>query len=134
MTAVLCELHPDGRLLVARCGHPAPLRLTPGRPPEEVGGASTVPLGMGSDPEVETTSLRPGERLLLFTDGLLEARDGQGRFFDLEPAAQRLTRSGGNFPGALDTALDRLLAEVRAHVGGELGDDVAVLLVEAARP
>ncbi|GAB7193037.1 PP2C family protein-serine/threonine phosphatase [Kineococcus sp. NUM-3379] len=133
VTAVLCELHPDGRVLVVRCGHPAPLRLAPGRPPEEVGAVPCLPLGMGVEPVVEAAELRRGERLLFFTDGLVEARDAQGAFFDLPAAARLLLPVGPPTPAGLDAALDRLLGAVRAHVGGALGDDVALLLVEPAR-
>ena len=138
VTAVLCEIRPGGRLDLVRCGHPAPLRLAAGRPPTEVGEHSCPPLGMGVEPVVESTTLLPGERLLLHTDGLVEARDAQGRFFDLLRAATALVplvREGGAAsPDVLDAALEDLLARVRAHVGGELTDDVAVLLVEPAGP
>ncbi|PPK97890.1 serine phosphatase RsbU (regulator of sigma subunit) [Kineococcus xinjiangensis] len=131
VTAVLCELHPSGRLDIVRCGHPAPLRLVAGRTPEEVGNHSCPPLGLGVEPVVESTVLRAGERLLLHTDGLVEARDAEGRFFDVLRAASALVPSGGAPAEALDADLEGLLEKVRAHVGGTLTDDVAVLLVEA---
>jgi sigma-B regulation protein RsbU (phosphoserine phosphatase) len=131
VTAVLCEVHPDGRLDLVRCGHPSPLRLVPGRVPVEVGAHAGPPLGLGVVPLVETDVLRPGERLLLYTDGLVEARNRHGVFFDLPAAAGALAGSGGApTADALDRQLDRLLGQVRAHVGGRLDDDVAALLVE----
>jgi hypothetical protein len=133
VTAVLCELHPDGRFDVVLCGHPRPLKLVPGRPPEEIGSHAGPPLGLGVDPRVETTQLHPGERVLLFTDGLVEARDARGRFFDLLAAAPALTGpspAAAPGAGALDVAPERFFQRVRHHVGGTLTDDVAVLLVE----
>ncbi|WP_432492699.1 PP2C family protein-serine/threonine phosphatase [Kineococcus gypseus] len=133
VTAALCALHPDGRLDVVLCGHPAPLLLAPGAEPVPAGRRPGPPLGLGVDPRVESTALLPGQRLLLFTDGLVEARDREGRFFDLAAGARALSPAGA--PGAdpsgdLDAALEQLLADVRRHVGGVLDDDLAVLLLE----
>ncbi len=130
VTAVLAELHPDGRVDLVLCGHPPPLRLVRGRPPEPVGTHPGPPLGMGVVPRVETTTLAAGERLLFYTDGLVEARDRHGRFFDLVVAAESCRPGAAPSPELLDRCLAGLLEQVRAHVGGRLDDDVAVLLVE----
>ncbi|WP_432573573.1 PP2C family protein-serine/threonine phosphatase [Kineococcus sp. SYSU DK005] len=134
VTAALCALHPDGRLEVVLCGHPSPLLLVPGREPAPVGRRPGPPLGLGVEPRVESGLVLPGQRLLLFTDGLLEARDRQGRFFDLDAAGRALTApgrpGGGDVQEALDADLEHLLADVRRHVGGVLEDDLAVLLLE----
>ena len=68
--------------------------------------------------------MRTGDRLLFFTDGLLEARDRAGRFFRLAEHIQALRRPG------LQEAVDELLDRLRAHTRYRLDDDVAVLLVE----
>jgi len=68
----------------------------------------------------------PGDRLLIYTDGLSEARDRRGRFLPLLPLAPLLAA------GTVDTALDGLLDTVRGHVpDAELTDDLAVMLVES---
>ncbi len=102
VTAVLCELHPDCRLDLVLCGHPAPLRLRPGREPVEVGSYTSPPFGIGIDPRVESHALRPGERLLFYTDGLIEARDRHGNFFDLIAAAATLPAAAAPSAAALD--------------------------------
>ncbi len=130
VTAVLCEVHADGRLDLVLCGHPAPLRLRPGHAPEEVGTSVCPPFGLGVEPVVDRTVLEGGDRLLLYTDGLVEARDRDGAFFDLVAAATGLTSSGRAAASSLDGALERLMTEVREHVGGRLTDDVAALLVQ----
>jgi serine phosphatase RsbU (regulator of sigma subunit) len=130
VTAALCEIRPGGRLDVVLCGHPAPLRLRPGSSPEEVGSHPGPPLGLGVDPRVESATLEPGDRLLLYTDGMVEARDAHGRFFDLEAAAAWLSDGPAASASTLDERLRQLFARVRAHVGGTLTDDVAALLVE----
>jgi hypothetical protein len=73
-----------------------------------------------------TFSVGAGDRLVFYTDGLLEARDRSGRYFRLEDCLETLRRSD------LDAAADELLGRLRAHTGRRLDDDVAVLLFEAA--
>jgi phosphoserine phosphatase RsbU/P len=130
VTAVLCDVRPDGRLDIALCGHPAPLKLVAGHNPVEVGTHESPPLGLGVVPEVETGTLEPGERLMLFTDGLIEARDSEGRFFDLVAEAGALAPHGRSSFTTLDADLEHLLGRVRHHVGGIVSDDLAVLLVQ----
>jgi phosphoserine phosphatase RsbU/P len=134
VTAVLCELHSDGRFDLVLCGHPSPLRLTPAGQPVEVGSATCLPFGLGVDPRVESGRLSAGERLLFYTDGLIEARDRRGNFFDLMAAAGGLNGADPPTAAGLDDDLQQLLAQVRAHVGGTLTDDVAVLLVQPLEP
>lgn len=132
VTAVLCEIDPAGGLAIVNCGHPHPLRLVSGRLPETLGSHASPPLGLGVEPVIEHYDLAPGDRLLLFTDGLVEARDAAGEFFDVEVAARGTVSpvAGGWGEAALESALERLMDAVRQHVGGNLTDDVAVLLVE----
>jgi len=68
--------------------------------------------------------VRTGDRLLFFTDGLLEARDRAGRFFRVDQQIQALSRPD------LQAAADELLDRLRAHTRRRLDDDVAVLLAE----
>jgi sigma-B regulation protein RsbU (phosphoserine phosphatase) len=125
VTAVFAELDPRGWVQLVLCGHPPPFRLTAGGELEPL--APTVfatPLGLHPDLHLATFSVRDGDRLVFFTDGLLEARDRAGRFFSLGEHLQTLRRPG------LQAAVDELLDQVRAHTRYRLEDDVAVLLVE----
>ncbi len=125
VTAVLCELGPLGALEVVNCGHPAPLlvpadglaRLLPSTDP-------SPPLGLGATPVGDRHVLAAGDRLLLFTDGLSEARDGRGAFFVPERHAHALRHP------TLQDGLDALLHAAITHAGGTLDDDVAALLLE----
>ena len=144
VTAVLGELHGDGHgdrpgggapLRLLSCGHPAPL-LVRGGEVQEVVLSSRPPLGLGEpawwpvdvvgDGAVEVV-LVPGDRVLLYTDGLLEARDLQRRFVPLQRLAPVLVEPGPETPGA---TLDRLLGELTRSTGGVLGDDLALLLLQ----
>lgn len=123
VTAVLAEVADDGTLTVACCGHP-PALLAGASSRREVGVTGSLPLGLGADPRPVTDRMVAGERLLLFTDGLLEARDPAGRFIDLDVV---LADVGLGSPAA---ALDGLLHTLAGEVGDELGDDLALLLAE----
>lgn len=127
VTAVLCELRPDGTLDVVNCGHPPPLRLSPGAALQELGpSVEAPPLGLGTAPVTDSFVLADTERLLLYTDGLVEGRDAAGTFVDLADVGARLADPSLS----LEDSLDALLAAVRAHVGSVLEDDVAVLLMQ----
>jgi phosphoserine phosphatase RsbU/P len=134
VTAVLCDVQADGRVDLVLCGHPAPLRIARGRDPMPVGEYESPPLGLGVTAMVETARLHPGQRLLLFTDGLVEARREDGRFFDLLTEARALEPHGPSPADTLDADLERLLGRLREHVGGIVTDDLAVLLVQPLAP
>jgi serine phosphatase RsbU (regulator of sigma subunit) len=122
-TIVLIELTPDGELTVLNCGHPPPMLVHDGQLEAIVPPAYTPPLGLGPRPTVATRHLVPGDRVLLLTDGILETRHA-GRFFDFDANADVVGR--GTPSEALDALLDRLFA----FSGGQVGDDVALLLAE----
>jgi phosphoserine phosphatase RsbU/P len=129
VTAVFAELDPHGWLQLVSCGHPPPLRLgADGEVRPLTPGAFATPLGLHPDIQPSTFTVRPGDRLLFFTDGLLEARDRTGRYFRLEDCLDTLRQA--DLQAAADGLLDRLLA----HTGRALEDDVALLLVEATSP
>jgi serine phosphatase RsbU (regulator of sigma subunit) len=108
------------------CGHPPPLRLAAdGDVRALTPEAYATPLGLRPGFQPSTFSVSTGDRLLFYTDGLLEARDRAGHYFRLEEAVGTLRHPD------LETAADGLLSLLRAHTGNKLDDDVALLLVEA---
>ncbi|MGZ4504410.1 MAG: PP2C family protein-serine/threonine phosphatase [Nocardioidaceae bacterium] len=124
VTALLVEVSDPVRLTVVSCGHPPPVLVGPtcASLPEAPAG---LPLGLGQDYEHLTVPWAPGDRLLMYTDGLSEARDAQGRFLPLLSLAPLLRADG------VDAALDALIDRVRRHVpSGSLTDDLAVVLLE----
>jgi phosphoserine phosphatase RsbU/P len=129
VTAVFAELDPGGWLQLVTCGHPPPLRLAAdGDLRALTPRAFATPLGLHPDIQLSTFSVRAGDRLLFYTDGLLEARDRAGRFLRLEDCVDTLRHP--DLQAAVDGLLDRLLA----HTGRRLDDDVALLLLEATSP
>jgi serine phosphatase RsbU (regulator of sigma subunit) len=129
VTAVFAELDPGGWLQLVTCGHPPPLRLAAdGDLRALTPRAYATPLGLHPDIQPSTFSVSPGDRLLFYTDGLLEARDRAGRYFRLEDCLDTVRHP--DLQAAVDGLLDRLLA----HAGRRLDDDVALLLLEATSP
>ncbi|MBM9461573.1 serine/threonine-protein phosphatase [Nocardioides sp. zg-536] len=123
VTAVVVEIS-GTRMRVASCGHHPPLLVHGSSASEVETGDPSPPLGLGAWPQVTAHVFPVGARLLLYTDGVVEARDRDGEFFDLLGVAGQL---GADTP---DGALDDLLGALRAHSKGRLGDDLAMVLVE----
>lgn len=124
VTVALVELAPSGATVLS-CGHPPPLLLVDGELSFVPVERQQLPLGLAVGPATANPfCFPPGARLLLHTDGLLEARDGDGEFFPLREQADVL----GDVD--LDGCLDRLLERLVEHTGGPIGDDVALLLVQ----
>jgi phosphoserine phosphatase RsbU/P len=127
VTAVFAEFDPRGWLQLVTCGHPPPLRLAAdGSLRTLAPNAYATPLGLHPDFQSATFSIGAGDRLLFYTDGLLEARDRAGRFFRLEDCAETLRNPD------LETAADELLGRLMTHTGRRLEDDIALLLFEAS--
>jgi phosphoserine phosphatase RsbU/P len=126
VTAVVAQITPGGKLSLVNAGHPAPLLIRAGvatvlRPP-----VRCPPLGMSGECAVLTVELEPGDRLLMYTDGLGEARHHtDGSFFPLRRLATPALSSG-----SLDEGLLGVQQAVRDWTGGSLSDDVALLAVE----
>ena len=123
ITALLVEVRDDGAFTVASCGHP-PALLARSGDITPVHTEPTLPLGLGADPALVTGRLRPGDRLLLYTDGVLEARDAAGDFVDVMALLQPLAT------GRLHHVLDDVLDHLHRVVGADLGDDLALLVAE----
>lgn len=127
VTAVLVEVRP-GELAIVSCGHPSPICVSKDRVVQSLDARDPAPplgLGLGmSRPAVDAFPLEPGVRILVFTDGLVEARNHTGHFFDLPAAAEALA------DGPLADRLEELMARLNRHAGGTLTDDVALVALE----
>lgn len=123
VTALIAEIDDDGRCTLASCGHP-PALLASGGVVTSLDVESSLPLGLGAAPALRTVQLKPGDRVLLYTDGLIEARDPDGGFVPLNRLVEPLSRKN------VQSALGGLLQELRSATGQSLGDDLALLLAE----
>ncbi|MFJ3964110.1 PP2C family protein-serine/threonine phosphatase [Streptomyces sp. NPDC090036] len=125
-TAMLLEFPPGLDLVrIVSCGHPPALRVR-GSVVEEVTVEPGPPLGLGlsgsSPPAVTELPVRPGDHLLLHTDGVTEARDATGHFYPLAARVPVLARDPDGLVGAV-------WRDLAAFTNGGPHDDVAMLLL-----
>jgi serine phosphatase RsbU (regulator of sigma subunit) len=123
VTAVLAQIAPSGELTIVNCGHHPPL-LHHGDGLRSLTGTTAPPLGLADDFTAFTAGWRPGDRLLLYTDGLVESRNQHGDFLPEDQIAMALAAAD------CDRALDMLMTAVHWHTGGRRHDDMALLLLE----
>ncbi|ADU05670.1 MULTISPECIES: PP2C family protein-serine/threonine phosphatase [Micromonospora] len=127
VTAALIEER-GGTLTIVNCGHPSPLLLRRGAVIPLEPPAPAPPLGFMPVVRPRVERLEPGDRLLLFTDGLGEARR-DGEFF---PTADRAWRLLGH--GTVADGLASLETALVEWVHGRLDDDIALVLMEYVGP
>jgi serine phosphatase RsbU (regulator of sigma subunit) len=123
VTAALVEER-GGTLTVLNCGHPAPLLMRQGRVIPLAPPAPAPPLGFMPMARPLVQRLEPGDRILLYTDGLAEARR-DGEFFPIEDRAWGLLGHG-----TVQDGLASLEAALLEWVNGMLDDDIALVLLE----
>ncbi|MFD4972412.1 PP2C family protein-serine/threonine phosphatase [Streptomyces sp. NPDC001276] len=135
-TGVLCRLHAEtGVLRWVNCGHPPPLLIRAERvlagaldslPQPPIG--LTGPLAPATR-QVHETKLEPGDCVLLYTDGVVEARDANGAEFGLDRFTDFIIRSNaaGQRPAE---ALRLLIHAILDYQRNQLRDDATILLFE----
>ncbi|MCQ4045611.1 serine/threonine-protein phosphatase [Streptomyces rubrisoli] len=127
-TALLVEIpYEGGHIKILNCGHPPPLLLGHGRlrvlRPSDPSPLLNLRELIGDQYTVDTVTFGPGDQLLLYTDGVTEARDHAGEFF---PLAEWMERQTATRPREL---LDALHHDLLHHSSGGLDDDIAALAV-----
>jgi len=114
-------------LTYASAGHPGAIRLRHGSPPEVL-EATGLPVGLGEVYEQRVVPLQSGDRVHLYTDGVMEATNAEGEQFGIPRLIQSLERGRSR---ALQDSISDLLAELHAWCGGaDAKDDISVLVFE----
>ncbi len=133
VTAFLAVYEPrTRRLTYSRAGHDPPLIKDPGRggAVRRLDAAGGVPLGVLDAVRYEevTLELRPGQTLLLYTDGITEARGPDGSMFGLSGVERALLECSGEPGHVLRSIVDPLIR----HAGGvRPGDDQTIVAIRA---
>lgn len=133
VTALFMQLDiTTGHLQWVTGGHPAPLHVRRANTLPPVPVRPSAPLGLNAwleaatDVDVIETSLEPGDALLLYTDGVVDARDPEGEEFGEDRLIDLLEResTSGREPAEV---LRRLVQSVLTHNGAPLRDDASTL-------
>jgi serine phosphatase RsbU (regulator of sigma subunit) len=123
-----------GRLSWVNAGHPPALQVRGGHVVGELTGAATRPIGFGgASPTVATVQLEPGDRLLFFTDGVVEERLEGGEQFGEARLRQLVEQTTAEGLSASET-VRRLSHALMAARSGRTSDDASLLLVEWKAP
>ena len=133
VTALMAEMSPVTGTTLLNYGHPPPMIVGPdGRVSFPEPPVYSLPLGLGVDhteaPVPFEVTFRPGDQLLLYTDGVTEARDGTGTFYPLGSRAGLLAEPDPQ------RALESLRTDLIRHTRGPLHDDAAMLLLRYRDP
>jgi sigma-B regulation protein RsbU (phosphoserine phosphatase) len=125
-TMFFAEYRDQGReLRYINCGHPAAILLRAAGDVERL-EATALPIGIFGSLKCEEKSiaLAPGDRLLVFSDGVLEAGIESGEDF----GEQRLIAAAQSAPrGDVEATLDHIIAEVLRFSPGVQSDDVTIV-------
>jgi serine phosphatase RsbU (regulator of sigma subunit)/PAS domain-containing protein len=128
-TLLLLVLDPaSGVVSWSSAGHPPPLQT--GATPRTLAFAGSLPVGLFPDASYQTArfTLPPGRCLVLYTDGVVEARNPERQEFGtegLEAAVPAVAASAA-------AVAEDVLKQVLSHSGGHLDDDAAVLVLRRA--
>ena len=136
VTAVIAQLDTGtGLLSWVNVGHPEPLLLRGRRAVKTLQNAPTLPFGISrtlgreAAVHVRTEQLEPGDRLLLYTDGVTDIRSPGGEFLGVDRLIDLLA---AHLAAHLPTpeTMRRLVRSLLEHQQGPLSDDATMLLVE----
>jgi serine/threonine protein phosphatase PrpC len=135
-TALLCDLNiATGEFTWISCGHPPPLLVRDHKVIKELLRDPWLPLGIADHdpaatrPSVHSEQLQPGDRILLYTDGVVEGRAEDGGQFGLERFSDFIIRNSAGGMTAPET-LRRLNHAILEYQQGRLSDDATTVLVE----
>jgi sigma-B regulation protein RsbU (phosphoserine phosphatase) len=135
-TVVLLRLRSDGAgwtVTMASAGHPLPLLLTPGAPPVQAGLPGALSgVFEGARTHESELRLEPGASLLLYTDGVTEARAETG-FYGMERLLDVVSSVSVDAGEAGDAAAvtAAVLEDVLGFQAGNPRDDIALVVLRA---
>jgi serine phosphatase RsbU (regulator of sigma subunit) len=136
ITAVLAEVDQrTGVLRVISAGHPSGMVIRQGRVAKVLPTPTALPVTLGDQrpPVVVEEALEPGDRLLLYTDGIIEARSAEGEQFGTDRLIDFALRAAADQLPAPESAR-RLVHAILRYQDDRLQDDATVLLADWRSP
>ncbi len=136
ITAVLAELDQrTGLLRVISAGHPSGMVLRRGKVVKVLPTPTALPVVLGDQraPLVVEEALEPGDLVLLYTDGIIEARSPDGEQFGLDRLVAFTSRALADEVPLPETTR-RLVHAILRHQHDALQDDATILIAQWLAP
>ncbi|MCF3132055.1 PP2C family protein-serine/threonine phosphatase [Streptomyces olivochromogenes] len=132
VTAQLMHLNiATGEMELVNAGHPAPLLIRGGRVVQQLESATTLPVGFGGEmPRVREHVLQPGDRVLCYTDGIIDEHVASGEPFGEERLIRCVNRLGEDPSEGVRADLRRLSHTLKSERGGRTTDDATLFMIE----
>ncbi|MEU0821808.1 PP2C family protein-serine/threonine phosphatase [Streptomyces mirabilis] len=120
-----------GELELVNAGHPAPLLIREGRVERQLESATTLPVGFGGElPRIREHLLQPGDRVLCYTDGIIEEHLTGSEPFGEERLIHCVNRLGEEPSQGVRADLRRLSHTLKRERGGHTSDDATLFMIE----
>ncbi|MDP9075580.1 MAG: serine/threonine-protein phosphatase [Actinomycetota bacterium] len=121
----------SGRMRWVNAGHPHPLLLRNRHVVRTLDSPTTLPIGFGgAEPKVSEEALEPGDRVLFFTDGIIEERPAGGERVDDSGHLVDLLEQVEQGAGSVQDTVRRLSHALKRDRGGVTSDDATLFLLE----
>ncbi|MFC9636320.1 PP2C family protein-serine/threonine phosphatase [Streptomyces mirabilis] len=120
-----------GEMALVNAGHPAPLLIRHGRVVRQLDSATTLPVGFGGEaPRIREHTLQQGDRVLCYTDGLIEEHLAGGEMFGEQRLIDCVNRLGEEPSQGLRADLRQLSYTLKSERGGHTSDDATLFMIE----
>jgi hypothetical protein len=120
-----------GEMELVNAGHPAPLLIRDGRVVQQLESATTLPVGFGGEePRIREHMLQQGDRVLCYTDGIIEEHVDGGEQFGEERLIRCVNRLGEEPSQGLRADLRRLSHTLKWERRGRTSDDATLFMIE----
>ncbi|MGP3937472.1 PP2C family protein-serine/threonine phosphatase [Nonomuraea sp. KM88] len=132
VTAQLMQVNiTTGELELVNAGHPAPLLIRDGRVARTLESATTLPVGFGGEePRIAVHMLQRDDRVLCYTDGIIEERVAGGEPFGEERLIRCVKRLGEEASEGVRADLRRLSHTLKQERSERTSDDATLFMIE----